>query len=72
MSWGTAEAVYGAIPVNAQPAPTRTGGPSPTPEHVTGYSPTSPPGVVSSPALWIVVLIAAAIGLISFSVKVGK
>jgi hypothetical protein len=73
---GTAASLYGAP---YAPAPAAAGGgggaqgaPSPAGEGMRTTPSVAESGIVGDPTLWLVVILAAAIGLVSFSLRVGK
>lgn len=67
MSW-TAEAMYAVPPA---PAPTGLAAPNADPA-ATSPNVKTQTGFWSSPSLWIVLLIAAALGLVGFTVRAGR
>lgn len=71
--WGTAASAFGSP---APPQPAAAGGAA-TGETMLAMGartaqPSSESPILQRPAFWIVVLVALAIGLVSFSVRVGK
>lgn len=74
---GTAASLYGApsptpVPAQAGGPATTSGAPHPAGEGVRTTPPTSEAGIAGQPTFWLVLLLAAAIGLVSFSLRVGK
>lgn len=71
---GTAEEMYGSPPLS-QPAG-QASGPAGSAEQAAGGVRTAPApsaaGTLGQPLFWLIVLIAVAMGLIGFSVQVGK
>jgi len=67
MSW-TAETMYAVPPA---PQPTGLAAPNSDPA-VTSPNVKTQTGFWSSPSLWIVVMLAVAIGLVGFTVRVGQ
>lgn len=73
---GTAASLYGA-PMG-QPVPAAVGGSttpsgvSPAGEGVRTTPSATQVGIAGQPTFWLVLLLAAAIGLVSFSLRVGK
>jgi hypothetical protein len=69
---GTAESVYGTIP-SVQPGNTAAGAGAPagavSPARTTGRTSGH---TLQNPTLWLVIALGAAIGLIHFSVRIGK
>lgn len=75
MAWGTATDMYGSPP-SLQPTSAAVGQvgsaepADPTPGVRTAPAP-SAGGLFSQPTFWLIALLAAVVGLVSFSVKVG-
>jgi len=75
MTVWTAEALYGSPPL-PEPASAGSAGPATaTAQAADGVRATPAAGaggILSSPVFWLVAIVAAAFGLIGFSVRVGK
>lgn len=74
---GTAAALYGAL--MAPPVPAAVGGPTttqgaanPAGEGIRTTPSVTQAGIAGQPTFWLVLILAAAIGLVSFSLRVGK